>query len=498
MDFGRECGRQPSINHVRRSHADAYRFSTGPGVGWAVTNAGTDRSWIDASRYREPEPVSLAFSQVGPVPALSSAPPARPVKVGRVTTWLVWASVAAMAAISAMALVALGVPYAVSGGSFLTKIHPATWFAAAAAVAAMVGRGGPGRRAAEIAVDHPGVIALGTAVVLVFVHTALVQHLPLSAIIDTFVLPILVFVAIGALDPGSRRPIGTALHLFFAFNAIVGLVEYFTGWRLTPMYDIDGTIIHDWRSTAILGHPLNNAFATGCWLVMTATGGGRVMPLVLRTAAMALAAAALVAFGGRVAMILAFAIVAAAGALGGMRVLAGRRFSLTDAALAVAAVTVVAVVAIVAIDAGAADRLIQRFSDDSGSAGTRIAMFRIFADLGWEEFLFGPPPDLMNHAQRAYGITIGIESTEVAFVAFYGLIPALLLLAALGAYLFELVRATSRASLWPVAFFVVVMSASTGLSSKSTNLAFFTAMVMTMMPSVGAGGRGAASGPGAR
>lgn len=436
--------------------------------------------------------MSLAFSPVRPLPVLSSAPRARPTTAGRVTTWLVWASVVAMAMISAMALVALGVPYAVSGGSLVTKIHPATWFAVAAVVAAMIEGGGAGHRAAEIAVDHPGVIALGAAVVLVFVHTALVQHLPLSAIIDTFVLPILVFVAIGALDPASRRPIGTALHLFFAVNAIVGLVEYFTGWRLTPMYDVDGTIIHDWRSTAILGHPLNNAFATGCWLVMTATGGGRSMPLLLRIAAMSLASAALVAFGGRVAMILAFAIVAMAGALGASRVLAGRRFTLTDAAMAVAAVTVLAVVAIVAVDAGAADRLIQRFSDDSGSAGTRIAMFRIFADLGWEEFLFGPPPDLMIQAQRTWGITIGIESTEVAFVAFYGLIPALLLLSALGAYLFELVRATSRASLWPVAFFVVVMSASTGLSSKSTNLAFFTVMVMTMMPTVGASGRGAA------
>jgi uncharacterized protein YceK len=442
--------------------------------------------------------VSLVLSQVRPVPVRSSAPGARPAAVGRPTLWLVWASVAAMAAISAMALVALGVPYAVSGGSFLTKIHPATWFAVAAVMAAMVERGGAGRWAAEIAVDHPGVIALGAAVVLVFVHTALVQHLPLSAIIDTFVLPILVFAAIGALDPASRRPIGTALHLFFAFNAIVGLVEYFTGWRLTPMYDIDGTIIHDWRSTAILGHPLNNAFATGCWLVMTATGGGRSMPLVLRAAAMALAAAALVAFGGRVAMILAFAIVAAAGGLGGLRVLAGRRFALGDAAAMVAAVTVVAVIAIVAVDAGAADRLIQRFSDDSGSAGTRIAMFRIFTDLGWEEFLFGPPPELMIQAQRSYGITIGIESTEVAFVAFYGLIPALLLLAALGAYLVELVRATSRESLWPVAFFVVVMSASTGLSSKSTNLAFFTVMVMTMMPTAGAGVRVPPSGRAAR
>ncbi len=427
--------------------------------------------------------MSLARSHL-PVPAAAArlAPPPRTVGVGGPTRWLVWATVAAMTTISAMVLTAIGVPYATSGGAFLTKIHPATWLAVAAVVAAMIDRGGPGRWAARIATDQPGVVALAVAVVMILLHTAAVQRLPLSPIIDTFALPILVFAAIGVLDPASRRGIGSALHLFLAINAAIGLVEYASGWRLTPMYDIDGKIIVDWRSTSLLGHPLNNAFATGCWLVMLATGGGRHLRPAVRAAAMALATMALVAFGGRVAMILALAMTAAAAAVGLARILAGRRFALTDATIVVAAVTAFTVAAVVAVDAGAADRLIGRFTDDSGSAGTRIAMFRIFADLGWEEFLFGPPPDLMLQAQREHGIRIGIESSEVAFVAFYGLIPAAVLLAAIGAYLAELVRATSRASLWPIVFFVVVMSASTGLSSKSTNLALFTVMVMTMMP----------------
>ncbi|MDK9697212.1 MAG: VpsF family polysaccharide biosynthesis protein [Siculibacillus sp.] len=417
-----------------------------------------------------------------PFPGASPARGARSDVLGRPARWLLWAGVAAMATISSMALVAAGIPYSTSGGSFFTKIHPATWAATAAVLAAMLDMGGPGRWAARVSLERPGLVALAAAVIMVFLHTALVQKLPLSAIIDTFVLPILVFVAVDALDPASRRRTATALHLFVAINAVVGLVEYASGWRLTPMYDIDGSIIVDWRSTALLGHPLNNAFITGGWLVMLATGGGRAMRTSVRAAAMVLAATALVAFGGRVAMVLALMMTLAAGGLGALQTFAGRRFGLGGATIAVAAMTIATVVAIVAIDAGAADRLIERFRDDSGSAGTRVAMFRIFADLGWEEFLFGPRPELMIQAQRDYGIRIGIESTEVAFVAFYGLIPATLLLAALGAYLFELIRATSWASLWPVVFFAVVMSASTGLSSKSTLPALFAVMVLTMMP----------------
>jgi hypothetical protein len=284
------------------------------------------------------------------------------------------------------------------------------------------------------------------------------------------------------MDAAARGRIAGFVHLFIAVNAVIGLVEYAGGWRVTPMRDIDGSIIWDWRSTALLGHPLNNAFVTGCWLVMLAAGATPRLGTLTRLAAMALAATALVAFGGRVAMVFSFGLVAAIAGLGILRLLAGRRFSLRQAALGVAAVTVFVIVALVLVDAGAADRLIERFVDDSGSAGTRVAMFRIFGDLSWAEFLLGPPPDHMIQAQRDFGIRIGIESTEVAFVAFYGVAVTVVVFAGLAAFLAELVRATGWAGLWPVGFFVVVMSASTGLSSKSTVLGLFTVIALVLMP----------------
>jgi hypothetical protein len=366
----------------------------------------------------------------------------------------------------------------------LTKIHPATYLMVAAALAGLGSRGGVARWAARIATESPGVMVFAAAVVLLFLHVVAVQHLPISAIVDTMALPILVFALLATADPASKPPIALLLHLFIAVNAVIGLVEYGSGWRLVPLYDIDGKPLYDWRSTALLGSPLNDAFVTGCWMVVLAVGA-RDLSAAWRAAGMVLAAAALVAFGGRVAMVFAFLAIAAIGVLGTSRLLAGRRFDLTAAAVAIAATTLLAAIAIVLLDAGAADRLIDRFSNDSGSAATRVAMFGIFTDLDWPQFLLAPPPEAIGQAQRQYGIPIGIESTEVAFVAFYGLIPAVLLLGALGAFLFELVRATSWTSLWPVGFFIVVMSASTGLSSKSTNLAIFTAMVLTMLPIAG-------------
>ena len=391
-------------------------------------------------------------------------------------------SIAVLLLLSAMALIAIGIPYASSGGLILSKIHPATWIAVPAVLLTAFAHGGPTRFAARLMVASPGVVVFGIAVALLFLHVALVQRLPVSAIVDTLVLPMFLFAMVSVMAPEARRTIASGIDGFIVLNAVLGLVEYVTRWRLTPMFDIDGTIIVDWRSTALLGHPLNNAFVTGVWMVMLASGAAPERRPIVRIAAMALGAAALVAFGGRVAMVFAFLFLAVLGGLGGMKLLAGRRFDLGGAAAALAVATVLAVATILLVDGGAADRLIARFADDAGSAGTRIAMFNIFGDLGWAEFLIAPPPDLMQQAQREYGIRIGIESTEVAFVAFYGVIMATLVLAGLAAFLRELVRATSIRSLWAIAFFVVVMSASTGLASKSTNLAVFTTMVLTMMP----------------
>lgn len=422
-------------------------------------------------------PTSLSSADLGAVAASRARGGA-----GRATVWLTRAAIAALFAVSAMALVALGIPYAAAGGSFVSKIHPATWIAVFALLAAITARGGVGRWAAEIVLDTPGVAIFTLAVGLLFVHVAVVQRLPLAAIVDSFALPIFLFALLGAVGSAERATIGRAVHLFLAVNAAIGLVEYATGWRVTPMYDIDGTIIVDWRSTAILGHPLNNAFATGLWLVMLATGAARSWRPMLRLAAMALAAVALVAFGGRVAMVLAYALVALVGVLGGLRLLAGRRFDLVDAAVLVGLGTGLALAVVILVDLGAADRLIDRFVDDSGSAGTRVAMLNIFTDLTWEQFLFGPPPDHIAAAQRVWGLRIGIESTEVAFVAFYGLLMTIIVLGALGGFLAELVRATGPGGLWAVGFFVTVMSGSTGLSSKSPGLAIFTVMILTLMP----------------
>jgi hypothetical protein len=428
------------------------------------------------------------MSLVGHFPLLASAGTpegARNATAMRLAVFLTFAAAITVLCVSSMALIAMGVPYGAKGGSLASKIHPATYISVAAVATWMVAVG-PGRVIGRLAVDRAGLATFTVATLVLFMHSAVVVKLPLSAIIDTFLLTILLFIALDRLDERSRDRLTMIVHGILIFNALLGIFEYGTGWRLTPMYDIDGTVMsYDWRSTALFGHPLANAFQDGTYLVALALGAGSRLPTVVRLGAMGLAALALVAFGGRVALVLAFAMVAMLGAIGGVKILAGKRFRLVDAMIGVALASIAAVIVVIFIDSGGADKFLLRFSEDHGSAATRVSMFRIFGALDWGQFMAWPDSELISQAQREYSLRIGVESTEVGLVASYGLLTAGLFMVAIGAFMHELVRATSLRTLWLVVYFIGVMSASTGISNKSTNMASFTVSVFLIMPRAG-------------
>lgn len=400
----------------------------------------------------------------------------------RIAVALACLSVVLMMTASAALLTRLGIPYVSSGGSLVTKIHPATWVAALAVLPLALARG-PVRLAVGTAIGRPGIAALAFGAGLLIVHIVLVSHLPLAPVIDTFLLPILLFVLFEAADARDLERLAGILVVIFVANALIGCAEYVSGWRLTPMYDGEGRPIgYDWRASALFGHPLVNAFLDGAWLLAFAAGALPGLSRVVRLAAMGLAAVALVAFGGRVSMITALGLTAAIGGLATLRILAGRRFRLGTAVTAVLGLTIAALIVVVFLDMGVADRFIDRFSSDHGSAQARVAMFGIFENLTRDQFLLWPDPDTIAQAQREFGIRVGVESTEVAFVAFYGLAATLVFVAAIGLFLWELVRATSATTWWLVVYFVVVMSSSNGIAAKSLGLAQFTMIVLTFMP----------------
>lgn len=412
--------------------------------------------------------------------ALASPPPSA-ARRRRIATALTRVLVLVLVFVSGSVLARFGIPYASAGGSMLAKIHPATWLSVPVVAAWAWAEGGAGRLTGRLALARPGLVAFAFGTLLLLFHTVVVVKLPIAPVADTFVLPLLLFVALLEIDERERARMETLLHVVMALNAVVGLAEYATGWRLTPLYEADGTpMTYEWRASAIFGHPLLNAFVTGNYVVALAYGAAPRLPPLARAGLMALCALSLVAFGGRVAMVLALAMVGLAGLLAAGRLVAGARFRLEHAVAAVAAACLTIVFLVVFVEIGGADRFLERFTNDYGSAQTRVSMLRIFDALTPEQFLLWPDADLIAQAQREQDIRIGVESSEVGFVAGHGLLVTIFFFATLAAFLREVVAASSSRAWWSVFYFAAVMSSSLGIAAKTTVLGTFVLFTLVL------------------
>ncbi|WP_029074593.1 VpsF family polysaccharide biosynthesis protein [Kaistia adipata] len=382
--------------------------------------------------------------------------------------------------VSSGVLEASGIRYGSPGGSPLSKFHPATYLALAAlglwAIAI-----GPGRLLAALAAQRPGTLIFALAILLLTFQTAVVQKLPISAIVDTFVLPLALFVSISSLRAPATERLLIGMHLFFLLNSTIGYLEYLTPFRLTPTYEHGEIVTYDWRATALLGHPLVNALATGTYLLILTGPGGRRFDMPLRAALLIYSLGAMVAFGGRAATVALLGLLAVRGGLEIARILAGRPFRLRGALLGILFLTGIAIAGSLLVQAGAFDSFLSRFENDYGSAATRVAMFSIFDGMNLRDVFFAPDLEHIASNQRRLDLAIGIESFVVAFFAYYGVVTTVLFFLGLAAFCTEIVRTVGLAALLPLAYYFVITSTSTGIANKTIDFALIMAMIMILL-----------------
>lgn len=396
-----------------------------------------------------------------------------------------------MIAISPLALVSLGLNYEETGGSPLEKLHPATPLAALLILVAAVMSGNPVTWALRQATESPSLLPYLGIIALLILHSVRVVGLPFTHFFDTFILPLFVYLLFK--DPGEQRGRHFAwlIHLVMAANAVIGIGEFATGLRLTPIVAAGVVIEDDWRSSALLGHPLANAALTGSYVLMLALGGGRDLPQWLRSLAFGLAAAAMIVFGGRAATVFLVATLIAIAGLDLASILRGRRFSTMSVVKALVLAPVAGLVVVVLAEQGYFDRFIERFIDDKGSAETRTDMFELLRHVPLSELLLAPDAKQVTTWQHIYGLEFGIESFWLSYILTYGLIPSLVFFAALAFFTRDVLARLVARSGWAFLFFYAVASTSVSLSAKSPLLAVFTLMALVLMRQLPPAGYGA-------
>lgn len=396
----------------------------------------------------------------------------------RAMTLLLALSIMSAFLLSSMMLSLLGIAYDTAGGAAWQKIHPASYFAALALGANFLLRPDPIGRLASLAAAYPGAVLFAVMWSALFLYATLIQHTPIAALVDTFLLPFAVLVLQEDLSLGARNFLRLFLHVFMFVNSTLGFIEFVAHVRLTPFVAAGMPVGDDYRSTAFLGHPLTNAAVTGAYILCLLLGGDSSLGALARAMLLVPQALAMAAFGGRTSIILTGIVVVLRSAWAFIGVLLGRRFDIRVAIAVLLGAPVVGLAAFVAINMGALDNLIARFTDDKGSAQARIIMLKLFDAFSLEDELFGPKPDQLMSTLEVLGIPIGIENTWLALMFQYGaLIEACFIIGFVG-LCWEIWRRSHSGATLLFAYFLAIVSSAIGLAAKTLLLGQFSILML--------------------
>jgi hypothetical protein len=371
--------------------------------------------------------------------------------------------------------------YLTTGGNFYEKIHPATYFTFLAFCLLLVRNSDP--------IGEINRIFSGARIVLVYLFCwlcLLVQMLvlerPFTFIIDTFLLPVLLCLVIWRLSPSQRKPLVWAIHITILINVILGYYEYFSGHRLIPLTLGDVIVLGEWRSSALLGHPLTASGVIGAYILALILRPAICPPVLVRLPLIAFCLASLMVFGGRTALVTVMLLIGFFAAMEIFRILRGGRTSLPTAIAAICLLFVVAAGIFAAFDLGIFDKMLLRFSSDKGSTLARYATFDLLSHFDWRELVLGPNPVRASALQTQYGLNYGIEDFWISCVVQFGIIHTILLTIGLIGLFAEILLRASNAAWAIVVLIVIVAASSVSFSSKGIQLAQFIFLITLLLP----------------
>lgn len=376
----------------------------------------------------------------------------------------------------------LGINYSGLTGAIASKIHPATYLASFTFALLILARRNPASFFVELITRHAGTLTFLLAALLLAAYILLDGRKGIATIVDTYLLAAMVALIAAAVDPRDLGRVEKLIHVLLACNAALALIEYLIDYRLFP-FRFEG-IAFEWdkRSSALLGHPLENAQVTGIYIMILVAGGGPAMPKLLRPAAILLQLAAMIPFGGRTSLMVTLALMTLWLIPRVLHVLRGGRLPLP----AFAAIAVLAPLLLLAIGlfsvGGFFDVMLNRFEDDGGSAKSRLAMFEVFAQLSPGEIIMGANPEMIDAIRRTMGLEWGIENPVVRLLLYQGVIFTSFMVAGFTLFMVETAHRLGKGYALPLTFFLVVINSYESIANKTVGLALFVVLMLAMFP----------------
>ena len=371
--------------------------------------------------------------------------------------------------------------YLTAGGNFYEKLHPATYFTLLAFSLLLIRSRGPVGEINRMFSESKLLLAYLLCWLFLLIQVIVLQR-PFTVIIDTFLLPILIAMVMWQLPPAQKRLLAWAIHFTILLNVVLGYYEYFSGHRLIPLTLGDVVVMGEWRSAALLGHPLTASGVVGAYVLALVLRPAICPPLLVRLPLIAFSLGSLMAFGGRTSLVAVLAMIGLLGLFEAIRLMRGKRMPLTAAILAICVLFAAGAIIFAALDLGIFDKMLLRFSSDKGSALARFATFSLLSHFDWHELILGSNPVRVNALQSQLGLNYGIENFWISSIVQFGLVHTILLTIGLICFFVELLRRSNRAAWAIVVLIVIIAASSVSFSSKNIQLAQFVILISVLLP----------------
>jgi hypothetical protein len=431
------------------------------------------------------KPYRGAYPAMAEVRRPARLPGSQPVEamrlIDRITAGLVLLAIITTFTISSAMLTDWKIHYLTTGGNFYEKFHPATYFAFLAFCLLLVRNNDPIGEINRIFSDAKLVLVYLVCWLALLIQMQVLER-PFTVIIDTFLLPVVLCLVVWRLSPFQRKPLVWGIHLTILLNVILGYYEYFSGHRLFPLTLGDVIVMGEWRSSALLGHPLTASGVIAAYILALILRPALCPPVIVRLPLIAFCLGSLMAFGGRTSLVTVLVMIGCYAALEIFRILRGGRISLPVAMGAICLLFVAAAGIVAALDIGIFDKMLLRFSSDKGSTLARYATFNLLSHFDWHELVLGPNPVRANALQTQWGLNYGIEDFWISCIVQFGIIHTILLTIGLIGLFAEILQRSSRAA-WAIVLLVVIVAASSvSFSSKNIQLAQFVLLITLLLP----------------
>lgn len=395
----------------------------------------------------------------------------------RLPRWLIYAGILALMVLPANLLVLLGIPYNLPGGSPFIKIHPSSYLILLAFLACLAQRSFQSSLG-EVAQQKPMVWIYPLIASLVTVITVL--RFGISGVafyIDGLIVPGALAWLLLAESEIFRRRTFHLIVVVILLNAVLGILEAASGWRLLP-YLIAGEAHREefFRSAALASHPLESAGRTVPVLLASL-----VMPSKVSLILIPILLLGLLGFGSRSAFIIVLVCLLMIYQRDLMASIRSRTISVEKtmgSLLLGLLIFLVSLMMIFSLDLGA--RIIETLYWDQ-SASARIESVLMLRHLSLEEWWFGSGPEGVKNLTQLRMGWFNFENFWVILLIQLGVIQLILFTLAFLFWMANLVREAAFNIRLAALAFLIIASGSDILATKTTNLSILVVTVIGAM-----------------